>query len=112
MSTQADQSHPEAAADAEPHGRSHARKVVTWSLWAVGVVVVGLAFVVLANPLNIRNEFLANRIVELRVAPERLGNPKDPSDYGMDFHNVDIVTADNVRLSAWEIPAAAPSKKP
>jgi len=83
--------------------------VATWSLSAVGVIVVGLAFVALANPFNVRDEFLAARIVELRVAPERLGNPKDPSDYGMDFVDVDIVTADGIRLSAWEIPAAATS---
>lgn len=92
-------------------GRNRVRRVVKWSFLTVGVIVGAMAFVVVANPFNIRNEFLANRIVELRVAPERLGNPKDPSDYGMDYDNVDIVTADNVRLSAWEIPAPVTSDK-
>ncbi len=111
MSTQADPSRPEEAASNEPRRRSRARRVLKWSLSTVGVVVVALAFVVLANPFNIRNEFLADRIVKLRVAPERLENPKDPSDYGMNFDNVDIVTADNVRLSAWEIPATTTSNR-
>lgn len=110
MSIHGDQSDGDSEA-ADPGTPSRARRVVKWSLSAVGAIVVGLAFVVLANPFNIRDEFLANRIVEMRVAPERLGNPKDPSDYGMDFDNVDIVTADNIRLSAWEIPAATTSNR-
>jgi dienelactone hydrolase len=74
------------------------------------IVAVG-AVVVLANPFNVRNQFLAERIVDLRVAPARLENPKTPADYGMEYRDVDIITADNVRLSAWEIPAATPSGK-
>lgn len=83
--------------------------VVKWVLLGGGVVLVAAAVVVLANPFNVRNQFLAERIVELRVAPERLGNPKTPADYGMEYKDVDITTADNVRLSAWEIPAASPT---
>lgn len=85
--------------------------IARWALLGVGLVVVIGLVVVLANPFNIRNQFLAERIVELRVAPERLPNPKTPADYGMEYRDVDITTADNVRLSAWEIPASTPSGK-
>jgi len=91
--------------------RGRAKKAVGWLASAVAVVGAGLAFVWFANPFDVRNEMLANRIVDMRVSPERLGNPKAPDDYGMDYSNVDIVTADNVRLSAWEIPAATASDK-
>lgn len=83
--------------------------VVRWLLLGGAVVVAAAAVVVLANPFNVRNQFLAERIVDMRVAPERLDNPKTPADYGMDYQDVDITTADNVRLSAWEIPAATPT---
>ncbi|NDC89891.1 MAG: hypothetical protein EB075_14035 [Bacteroidetes bacterium] len=85
--------------------------IARWILLGLGVVVVVGAVVVLANPFNIRNQFLAERIVDLRVAPARLENPRTPADYGMEYRDVDITTADNVRLSAWEIPAATPSGK-
>ncbi|MDA2987619.1 MAG: hypothetical protein O2815_00935 [Actinomycetota bacterium] len=85
--------------------------IARWILLGLGVVVAIGALVVLANPFNVRNQFLAERIVESRVAPERLENPKTPADYGMEYRDVDITTADNVRLSAWEIPAATPSGK-
>ncbi len=86
-------------------------EIARWLLLAGALVVVALAVAILANPFNVRNQFLAQQIVELRVAPERLGNPKTPADYGMAYRDVDITTADNVRLSAWEIPAATPSGK-
>ena len=85
--------------------------IARWILLGLGVVVVVGAVVVLANPFNIRNQFLAERIVDLRVAPARLEDPRTPADYGMEYRDVDITTADNVRLSAWEIPAATPSGK-
>ena len=85
--------------------------IARWILLGLGAVVVVGAVVALANPFNIRNQFLAERIVDLRVAPARLENPKTPADYGMEYRDVDITTADNVRLSAWEIPAATPSGK-
>lgn len=85
--------------------------IARWILLGLGVVVATIGVIVLANPFNVRNQFLAERIVELRVAPERLANPKTPADYGMEYRDVDITTADNVRLSAWEIPAATPSGK-
>ena len=46
---------------------------------------------------------LTNMIVNQRIAPKRLGNPKTPSDYGMEYTAVDIHTPDNIRLSGWEI---------
>lgn len=85
--------------------------IARWILLGLVVVVALGAVIVIANPFNVRNQFLAERIVALRVAPERLGNPKTPADYGMEYRDVDITTADNVRLSAWEIPAATPSGK-
>ena len=48
-------------------------------------------------------KLLTNMIVKQRIAPKRLGNPKTPSDYGMEYTAVDIQTPDNIRLSAWEI---------
>lgn len=111
MSTPSNPSFLDQVATGEPHKRSRTRRVVTWTLSVIGVAVVGLAFVLVVNPFNIRDEFLADQIVELRVAPERLGNPKNPSDYGMEFRNVDIITSDDVRLSAWEIPAGSTSNK-
>ena len=85
--------------------------IARWILLGLVVVAAVGAVVVLANPFNVRNRFLAERIVDLRVAPKRLENPKTPADYGMEYRDVDITTADNVRLSAWEIPAALPSGK-
>ncbi|HUN23975.1 MAG TPA: alpha/beta hydrolase [Anaerolineales bacterium] len=46
---------------------------------------------------------LTNMIVNQRIAPKRLNNPKTPSDYGMTYTAVDIHTPDGIRLSAWEI---------
>lgn len=76
----------------------------------VGTVALAAAFW-FANPFGTRDTLLANQIVKMRVAPARLGNPRTPSDYGMAYSDVDIVTDDNVRLSAWEIPAASPSDR-
>ena len=87
------------------------RKVIIWLISAVAVIVGALAFVWFANPLDVRDRMLVSQIVKMRVAPVRLENPKTPDDYGMEFSDVNIVTADNVRLSAWEIPAFNPSNK-
>jgi len=76
----------------------------------VGLIVLAAAFW-FTNPMGLRDTVLANQIVKMRVAPARLTNPRKPSDYGMSFSDVDIMTEDNVRLSAWEIPAAAPSDR-
>ena len=76
----------------------------------VGVVVLPAA-VWFTNPLGVRDTILVNLIVQMRVAPRRLENPKNPSDYGMQYRDVDIVTDDNVRLSAWEIPAPSSSDR-
>lgn len=60
---------------------------------------------------GIKTKVYVNRIVKMRVSPKRLSNPKNPSDYGMNYKSVDIITADKVRLSAWEIPAQTKSNK-
>lgn len=85
--------------------------MIKWILSGVAVVVAIFLLVALTNPFNVRNQILASMLVEQRLAPERLDNPKVPSDYGMEYRDVDIVTADNVRLSAWEIPSITSSGK-
>lgn len=87
------------------------KKVFIWVVSAVVAVVAVAAFVWFANPFDVRDRMLASQIVNMRVAPKRLENPKTPSDYGMQYSDVDIVTADNIRLSAWEILAPSPSDK-
>ena len=47
----------------------------------------------------------------MRVAPKRLAIPKTPRDYAMLYSDVDIITKDNIRLSAWEIPSPTASDK-
>jgi pimeloyl-ACP methyl ester carboxylesterase len=94
--------------------RSNARnknKAFKPVLIVISSFAVVLGIITLTNPFDVRDKLLAAQIVKLRVAPKRLPNPKNPSDYGMAFKNVDIITADNVRLSAWEIPASADSNK-
>ena len=87
------------------------KKVFIWVVSAVVAVVAVAAFVWFANPFDVRDRMLASQIVNMRVAPKRLENPKTPSDYGMQYSDVDILTADNIRLSAWEILAPSPSDK-
>ena len=74
------------------------KKVFIWVVSAVVAVVAVAAFVWFANPFDVRDRMLASQIVNMRVAPKRLENPKTPSDYGMQYSDVDIVTADNIRL--------------
>lgn len=87
------------------------KKVFIWVISAVFAVVAVATFVWFANPFDVRDRMLASQIVNMRVAPKRLENPKTPIDYGMQYSDVDIVTADNIRLSAWEILAPSPSDK-
>ena len=87
------------------------KKVTIGILSVVAVVIGALAFVWFVNPFDVRDKILVNQIVKMRVAPKRLENPKAPIDYGMAYTDVDIMTADNVRLSAWEIPAPTRSNK-
>ncbi len=82
-----------------------------YALGSIAGIAVLAAVFWFANPMGIRDTLLTNQIVKMRVAPSRLGNPKTPSDYGMAYSDVDIMTDDNVRLSAWEIPAVAPSER-
>lgn len=87
------------------------KAMLIYSLGAVvGLVVLAAAFW-FTNPMGLRDTALANQIAKMRVAPKRLDNPKNPGDYGMKYSDVDIITDDNVRLSAWEIPAASPSDR-
>lgn len=107
------ESHPRGL-DATPdddrrEGPSRIRTTARWLVRGAAVALAALAVVGLANPFNVRNEVLAGAIVEMRVAPDRLENPRTPGDYGMEYIDVDITTADDVRLSAWEIRASGPS---
>ena len=79
------------------------KKLLIWVVSLISLFVVTGVFIWFVNPLDIRDLVLVNQIVKMRVAPERLNNPKSLSDYGMKYSDVNIVTADNVRLSAWEI---------
>lgn len=74
-------------------------------------IIAVLAIIWFTDLFGIKTKIYVNQIVKMRVSPERLSNPKNPSDYGMNYKSVDIVTADKVRLSAWEIPAQSKSNK-
>ncbi len=87
------------------------KKFVIYAVGALVSVVALPAAVWFTNPLGVRDTILVNLIVQMRVAPRRLENPKNPSDYGMQYGDIDIVTDDNVRLSAWEIPAPSSSDR-
>lgn len=80
------------------------------ALSLVGIVAI-LAGVWFTNLFGLKEGIYVNQIVKMRVSPERLTNPKTPQDYGMAYTDVEIMTADNVRLSAWEILATEPSDK-
>lgn len=84
------------------------KAIMTIALSLVGIIAL-LAGVWLTNLFGLKEGVYVSQIVKMRVAPERLTNPKTPLDYGMAYTDVDIMTADNVRLSAWEIMAATPS---
>ena len=57
----------------------------------------------LVSHLPFLPKLLTKVIVNERIAPARLGNPKTPKDYGMPYQDIDIHTQDGVRLSGWEI---------
>ena len=54
---------------------------------------------------------LKNHLLKMCVAPKRLEIPKSPGDYAMLYSDVDIITEDNIRLIAWEIPSPTTSDK-
>ena len=85
------------------------KKFFVWVISLISLVVITGVFIWFVNPLDLRDRVLVNQIVKMRVAPQRLNNPKNPSDYGMKYSDVNIVTADNIRLSAWEIKSPQPS---
>lgn len=101
----------ETESGASKKSRPRLRKAMKWGFGSLAAVLSALLLIGVTNPLNIRNEILARTLVDLRLAPERLDNPKNPADYGMDFLDIDIITKDNIRLSAWEIPAPISSDK-
>ena len=80
-----------------------------WVISVVSFVVIAGVFIWIVNPFDVRDRVLVNQIVKMRVAPQRLENVKNPSDYGMNYIDVNIVTADKLRLSAWEIKSPQPS---
>ena len=83
---------------------------MTIALSLAGVVAL-LAGVWFTNLFGLKESVYVSQIVKMRVAPERLSNPKTPQVYGMVYSDVEIMPADDVRLSAWEILAAVPSDK-
>lgn len=87
------------------------RMIMVYALAAIaGLAVLAAAFW-FTNPFGLRDTLVARMIVNMRVAPARLDNPKTPTDYGMDYQDVEFVTADGIRLSAWEIRASSPSDR-
>lgn len=60
---------------------------------------------------GLKTTLYVNQIVKMRVSPKRLSNPENPLDYGMAYKDIDIITDDGIRLSAWEIPAESASNK-
>ena len=87
------------------------KKIFIWVLSGFTAFIGVAAFIWFANPFDLRDRVLVSQIVKMRVAPKRLAIPKTPSDYAMLYSDVDIVTKDNIRLSAWEIPSPTPSDK-
>ena len=87
------------------------KKIFIWVLSGFTAFIGVAAFIWFANPFDLRDRVLVSQIVKIRVAPQRLAIPKTPSDYAMLYSDVDIVTKDNIRLSAWEIPSPTPSDK-
>ena len=55
------------------------KKLFIWAISLISFVVVAGVFIWFVNPLDIRDRVLVNQIVKMRVAPERLNNPKKPS---------------------------------
>ena len=83
-------------------------KILAASVVAIGLL---LALVWTTNFAGLKERIYVSQIVKLRVSPERLENVKNPADYGMNYQDVDIVTPDNIRLSAWETPVPVASDK-
>ncbi len=87
------------------------RKILVYALAMIAGLAVLVAAFWFTNPFGIRDTLVARMIVNMRVAPARLDNPKTLADYGMGYQDIEFVTADGVRLSAWEIRAAFPSDR-
>lgn len=87
------------------------KEIMIYGLAAVVGVMTLAAASWFTNPFGMRDTLMARMIVNMRVAPARLDNPRTPADYGMDYQDIEFITADGVRLSAWEIRAASPSDR-
>lgn len=84
-------------------------------LFKISAIIFGcLGILIVAWLLDIgdiKTKTYVKQIVKMRVSPKRLGNPKTPSDYGMVYSDIDIITNDNIRLSGWEIPSKSNTNK-
>ncbi|MEC7872318.1 MAG: alpha/beta fold hydrolase [Candidatus Neomarinimicrobiota bacterium] len=79
-----------------------------------GIILGSLGFIAgiwFSDLGGIKSKVYVGQIVKMRVSPKRLSNLKMPSDYGMDYKDIDIITNDQIRLSAWEIPSKIESNK-
>ncbi|MFZ9859243.1 MAG: alpha/beta hydrolase [Roseiflexaceae bacterium] len=72
------------------------------TFFGVVLLLVGVLLILwFTNLGGIKERLLVNVAVNMRVSPSRMNNPKTPSDYGMQYTNVDVMTPDGIRLSAW-----------
>jgi hypothetical protein len=67
------------------------KAIKTIGLSLAGIVAV-LAGVWFTNLFGLKEGIYVSQIVKMRVAPERLTNPKTPQDYGMAYTDVEIMT--------------------
>jgi len=86
-------------------------RIIKITLAGLLALIVCLGLLWVTNLGGFKTGIYVNQIVKMRVSPKRLVNIKTPKDYGMDYKDIDIMSSDGVRLSAWEIPAAVSSDK-
>jgi hypothetical protein len=77
----------------------------------IGVLSFLIALAWFADLHAIKQQIFVNQIVKMRVAPERLSNPRTQQDNGVAYSSSNIITPDIVRLSARENPASKKSGK-
>lgn len=65
------------------------------------LLVGSLMILWFTNLGGIKERVLVDIAVNMRVSPNRLSNPKTPADYGMEYTDVNVMTPDGIRLSAW-----------
>lgn len=76
-------------------------KILLICLGVLLAIVCLSAILWFTNLGGIKERLLVNIAVRMRVSPNRLDNPKTPADYGMEYKDVDVITPDDLRLSAW-----------